>query len=150
MLRTKVLCWLLLKYLQFLPILAYSFLGLFERTITVEQLMLDGNLLQSLNICLSFNHISRMTVTGNKIQYLLAEDFVHKTDDLELQDNEIRRINRNTFEYIRFSLKYLDLGYNHITSINGSIRDLPRLEELCLDYNSIQVKICSFKILLLP
>lgn len=106
----------------------------------IRHLRLSGNEIQAL-YPLGYARVLKLDVSRNKIQYLYDGDFsrIQDTNSVELQGNQIKWINSETFSPIQSSLKYLDLSFNRITSINGSIRNLSELVFLNLAYNSIQV-----------
>lgn len=82
-----------------------------------------------------------MEVAEKKIQFLTAEDFMsdYNTTGLVLRENQIQRIDTDTFISVNSSLKSLDLSSNKIVSLNGSVRYLTALTKLYLSNNSIQV-----------
>lgn len=107
----------------------------------VETFDLTGNKLKSISKILKYKDILTVKIAKNQIQYLTNEDFrfVHKTEHLELQENQIRRIDKGTFKPIRASLSYLDLSSNSISSLNGSVRYLSQIRKLFVTNNLIQV-----------
>lgn len=106
----------------------------------IRHLRLAGNELQYVT-SVGDVRVLKLDISRNKIQHLADKDFhfIKETTSLELQENQIQRIESRTFSPIESSLRYLDLSSNRICSINGSLRFLSRLEFLNLDKNSIQV-----------
>lgn len=109
--------------------------------VELESFSLTGNKLRSLRNILKFKAVFNIFVSENQIQYLSDEDFrfVYMTEYLELRENQIRRIDTDTFKFLRTSLMFLDLTSNLLTSLNGSISYLSQLIRLNLGDNLIQV-----------
>lgn len=113
--------------------------------IKIRTLNLNGNELLSLNDCLRCSQLKRLEIIGNSIQYLTEKDFlsVLVTGELLLRENQIHKIDTCTFKHLNTSLQELDLSFNEITSINGSVKHLSSLRILNLSHNSIQVMTLS-------
>ena len=103
---------------------------------------MTGNKLRNLDLLLKNLMLPTLQIDRNQIQYLTDKDFLTTKDVfiLELQENEIARIDTNTFNSFRDQLLSLDLSSNLLTSLNGSIRYLFKLEVLKLERNSLQVR----------
>ena len=123
----------------------FSFSGDIPR-IKLVTFKIVGNQLQKLGTSLSNSKIYYLYISGNKLQFLAAENFnlVSEIHQLYLQENEIRRIEADTFKSVGKYLQILDLSFNKISSINGSVRFLSHLNELKLPYNRIKVKYSLF------
>lgn len=108
----------------------------------MKELSLSGNNLQNLGFILRFLRTDTLRINKNRIQILKEEDFSTRNNILHLylQKNRIQKIETTTFKPISIQLQTLDLSYNLITSVNGSIRYLSSLRLLILDYNLLQVK----------
>ena len=135
----------------FFVIIVFLILDLFPYTI--HGLKLDGNKLRSLKVIerLRPENFIRIKAAENEIQLLTEIDFrdFHEIKHVELQKNQIRRIDTGTFQHMRMHLQYLDLSSNAITSLNGSVRSLPQLMELNVRENLIQVTVFFLKLILL-
>ena len=101
-----------------------------------------GNQLQNLSKSLSSSYIRYLDVSKNKLQFLAEENFnlVSGLSFINAEENDIRRIEADTFKFMRRDLTLLDLRSNKITSINGSVRFLSELDTLILSCNKIEVK----------
>ena len=101
---------------------------------------MTGNKLTNLGVLLRFTLVHSLQVAENEIQYLTENDFAFSNAiiKLELQKNEIRRIDTDAFKKLK-RLQSLDLSSNLITSLNGSVKYLNQLRRLNLENNSIQV-----------
>ena len=108
----------------------------------ISTLELEGNQLQNLHTYLRNSQIYYLDVSKNNLEFLTEENFnfVYGLTYLKLQENEIRRMERDAFKFIRKDLFSLDISYNKISSINGSLKYLSKLERLYLSYNFLQVK----------
>lgn len=118
----------------------FCFLEL-ELRIRVKRLILTGNELLNLNAFLGCLNVSRLEAGGNKIQFLTEEEFKSAGYIflLKLSENQIRRIDTNTFQRIRLYLEDLDLSSNKIASINGTVRNSTSLKQLNLSNNLLKV-----------
>ena len=115
---------------------------------SVKRLYLNGNRLKALDTVLQNTQMEEVQIAGNQIEYLAEGDFhdVHSTNNLEFQENKIQRIDTKTFEPLRNHLHYLDLSYNFITTLNGSLRYISQLKLLNLTHNLIQVRFLFFNV----
>lgn len=102
-----------------------------------------GNKLTNLRCILGEKEFVQLKASKNQIQYLSVDDFktVKSIQNIELQENEIREIDTNTFITLRKKLKKLDLSSNSISSLNGCVRYLSHLRLLNLTNNKIEVTI---------
>ena len=135
------ICWHFLTYIFYFCILDIA-LG------KCSGLCLNGNKLTNLNKIWTskvykFAKFTKIKAVKNKIQYLSEKDFIqfNLTEHMELQVNQIRWIDTDTFKPMRMRLRYLDLSSNLITSLNGSVRYMSHLRTLRLQENLIQVTI---------
>lgn len=112
-----------------------------DSTLWMKKLFLNGNKLLNLNDCLRCLEHNKLEVIGNQIQFLTETDFMSVSIAwiLVLRENQIRWIDTNTFKSFTASLQLLDLSFNNITSVNGSVKYLSKLSKLYLSHNSIQV-----------
>lgn len=108
-----------------------------------------GNKLTNLRCILGEKEFVHLKASKNQIQYLSNDDFktVKSIQNIELQENEIREIDTNTFITLRKNLKKLDLSSNSISSLNGCVRYLSHLRWLNLTNNKIEVKFFSLNFL---
>lgn len=107
----------------------------------MNTLNLIGNNLRSSELFLRYHKFVKVKLARNRIQYLSKDYFTEMniTENMELQENQIRRIDTSTFETLRNKLETLDLSSNRISSLNGSVRYLSALTLLNLTNNLIQV-----------
>ena len=86
--------------------------------------------------------VPTLQINKNQLHYLSTKDFGRTgvVKNLELQENEIKGIDADIFSIYRTTLKSLDLSSNLLTSLNGSVRYLSKLEVLKLKNNSLQVR----------
>lgn len=111
----------------------------------MDTLNLIGNKFTRPNKYLRRIQFVKVKIARNQIQDLTNEDFqkTHTTENIDLQENQIRRIDTDTFKTLRKKLNKLDLSSNLIFSLNGSVRYLSQLRMLNLTNNMIEVIIFS-------
>lgn len=116
-------------------------------TFRIGSLELAGNKLHRLTNSLRYSEIRKLNISGNQLQHLTEEDFslVLKIEELYLRENQIRQINTHTFKTIRNSIKHLDLSFNNIVFINGTVRKMHELITLNLAFNKLQVRRFLYK-----
>ena len=120
----------------------YIYLPDLSYVIQIKNFILTGNKLQIFGLLLRNLQIRDLLVDENRIRLLTDKDFTfyNNISFIHLEKNEIGRIDTDTFQPIRFHLRSLILSHNNITSLNGSLRNLSKLQTLNLKYNSIQVQ----------
>lgn len=117
------------------------FFYILDSSLAILYLKLNGNELSYLNDCLKCLRLTELELIGNQIQFLTENDFISVSmiGKLLLRENQIRRIDAGTFKPFNTSLWELDLSFNEITSINGSVKYLSNLSILNISHNSLQV-----------
>ncbi|XP_054720894.1 toll-like receptor Tollo [Uloborus diversus] len=110
-----------------------------ELSTSVKAVYLSENRFQNLDRTLQFSRALLAEVAFNHLQILTADDFrgSRRLLNLNLCGNAIERIDTLTFLPLKDELNHLDLSFNSIKVLNGSVRYLTHLISLNLSSNFI-------------
>ncbi|XP_023239016.1 toll-like receptor Tollo isoform X1 [Centruroides sculpturatus] len=115
--------------------------NLFKRSSGILTLLLSNNTINDIENCFNYNkHLKTLFLDGNEITIIKSNTFFNnnKLKIINLDQNKIEYLEKDCFRGL-YNLKKLLLSNNRITTLNGSLDNLPHLEILYLNDNLLTV-----------